>query len=365
MRRALALFALACLFAACDDTPPTLTLGAFEDGRASPGGLLLLRFFDVGHSEATLVRSPSGHAVLIGAGGAGGRADLAREVGGDVRGRLDLYAPFSPDPVGLAALKRAMKVRQHLALDDWRDSDIPRVALGDEGRVALGGGVWLEPIHASDGETIVGHRIEHDTVSFVVLSSGDFGEAKLPSAIRPASLLRAPVGGTAGSIDARVLEALSPRAVLISVGAGNDEEAPAQVVLEALNRTGARVFRTDLDGTVSCESDGKRVECAPARKAAGEQAPEVFVHPPLEPAQAPGPAPAPDDTASAEAPESEPPAPARSPTSRASYLARQGETHFHMANCRSVRALAPEQLRAFTTRADAARRLRAAPDCNP
>jgi competence protein ComEC len=62
------------------------------------------------------------------------------------------------------------------------------------------------------------------------------------------------------------LQAVRPRIALISVGKGNDYGHPAPSTLATLKaRTGLDVYRTDLDGAVAVESDGRRIEVHPER----------------------------------------------------------------------------------------------------
>jgi competence protein ComEC len=59
-----------------------------------------------------------------------------------------------------------------------------------------------------------------------------------------------------------VLERLRPRVATISAGAGNRFGHPAVATLRALRTAGARILRTDRDGTVRLapDADGLRVE---------------------------------------------------------------------------------------------------------
>ncbi len=58
-----------------------------------------------------------------------------------------------------------------------------------------------------------------------------------------------------------LLRAVRPRIALISVGAGNDYGHPAPSTLAVLDEAlpGA-VHRTDLEGAITVESDGRRIE---------------------------------------------------------------------------------------------------------
>ena len=53
---------------------------------------------------------------------------------------------------------------------------------------------------------------------------------------------------------------MQPLLAVISVGAGNEYHHPDAQTLDRLTRMGARVFRTDLDGPISIESDGAKIE---------------------------------------------------------------------------------------------------------
>jgi competence protein ComEC len=58
-----------------------------------------------------------------------------------------------------------------------------------------------------------------------------------------------------------LLARLRPRVAVISVGAGNDYGHPAPSTLGALAEAPSlRTFRTDLDGTVIVDTDGRRLE---------------------------------------------------------------------------------------------------------
>lgn len=101
------------------------------------------------------------------------------------------------------------------------------------------------------------------------LIPGDVGEKteRLWQNRRDASvrhwLLVAPHHGSAGSTGLGLLQALRPRAVLISCGYGNRFGFPALVVLNRLQKEGIPVLRTDLHGAVSAVWDEFRWTLTP------------------------------------------------------------------------------------------------------
>ncbi len=91
---------------------------------------------------------------------------------------------------------------------------------------------------------------------FSVLAAGDSGEVTEQLLMKEYSQLQATVfkvshHGSATSNGEAFLQMLRPRIALISCAAENDYGHPHSAVLERLERVGAKVFRTDTDGTVT------------------------------------------------------------------------------------------------------------------
>jgi len=62
--------------------------------------------------------------------------------------------------------------------------------------------------------------------------------------------------GSSSSTSAAFLSAVSPRFAVIMVGKNNDYGHPHQETLQKLKEAGARIFRTDLNGNITFNSDG-------------------------------------------------------------------------------------------------------------
>lgn len=73
------------------------------------------------------------------------------------------------------------------------------------------------------------------------------------------TVLKAGHHGSAFSTTAAFLQAVDPDYAVIPVGLGNDNGHPAPSLLRRLKDAGVAVYRTDLQGTVICVSDGKKV----------------------------------------------------------------------------------------------------------
>ncbi len=85
-----------------------------------------------------------------------------------------------------------------------------------------------------------------------VFASGDAESSHLPGlAIGPADVLKVPHHGSADPGAAALLARVAPAVALIGVGRENRYGHPTPQLLSALETAGARVFRTDRDGTVT------------------------------------------------------------------------------------------------------------------
>ena len=80
-----------------------------------------------------------------------------------------------------------------------------------------------------------------------------------------AAVLKVAHHGSRYSSTRAFLRAVQPRIAVISAGAVNDYGHPAVQTLNALARQPTRVYRTDLDGTVTVTTDGTGVQVATGR----------------------------------------------------------------------------------------------------
>jgi competence protein ComEC len=251
---------------------------------APPTGLRIA-FLDVGQGDAILLQTPA-HAVLVDQGPP--EAHVARQVGALGVGRLDLLVLTHPqrDHVGGAAEAiRRLDVEAILdplqpnenayeddAVDAARDRDIPILAARAGQGYRLGRlrlrVLWPDG-PGREGEDPNEHPVvllasygEADALLTADAESPVTGNLALP----PVEILKVAHHGSEDAGLPALLERLQPRLAVISVGANNDYGHPAPPTLGALARMSElNVYRTDRDGAVLVETDGKRIEVRLAR----------------------------------------------------------------------------------------------------
>ncbi|MHB1161450.1 MAG: ComEC/Rec2 family competence protein [Chloroflexota bacterium] len=248
----------------------TLSLGllALSD---RPDGNTHLYFLDVGHGDATLIRSGAGHSLLVDGGPSPvGVADaLGRRLGFQDRG-LDgvVLTGYGEDRLaGLLEVVRRHPVGFVLQPGSppkkgagwaWaellRERGVPVVRAVAGQRISLGDEAWLEvvwaPAEGSEEEPSMVLKLVAGGIG--VLLPGDLDRGVQAEIARGApgrmELLRLPRHGAAGSLDAGFLQAISPRAVVVSVRADNPFRHPADATVAMLGNS--LLLRTDRHGTV-------------------------------------------------------------------------------------------------------------------
>jgi competence protein ComEC len=229
---------------------PILTRG---DGR------LHVTVLDVGQGDAIVIEAPDGRVVLVDAGAGGPwRLDAGERAVAPFlwnRGVLALHATLTTHADidhagGMAAIRRRFRVDE-----TWDDAPEQRVL----------GGALLTPINPDvaggrRNDRAIMLRVELGLASVLLASDVEAtGERALLDARLPVSATVLKVGhhGAATSSTAPFLAAVRPTVAIVSVGARNPYGHPNAGALERLAAVGARVYRTDRDGAVLVETDGR------------------------------------------------------------------------------------------------------------
>ena len=253
-----------------------------------------------------MIECPSGRVIVVDGGGHPGSDERdgadpgARVLVPFLRHRgintVDLVVATHPhdDHVqGLIAVSERLRVRQ--ALDcgypnpgspvyaRWRDGlrrrGIPLVVSRRGQRINLGGGARLEML-GPPPRVLEGHSPEnnHSVVLRLVygqariLLTGDAEAEAEADLVRSGYDLRADLlkvghhGSRWSSTDA-FLDRVAPRIAVISCGRNNAFGHPHAETLERLARRGIRVFRTDREGAITVETNGRTLRVTPTLKA--------------------------------------------------------------------------------------------------
>ncbi len=253
-------------------------------------GKLVVYTLDVGQGNSAVIITPGGKTVLIDAGGFGGPSsfDTGRYIVGPFLWRnwilaLDAVIMTHPDcdhMNGLCFIFDNFKVRQWIKNSDISSSpfyeNLMRTAQKKGVNIQVPG---IEPCQFTwdqvkmniIGESAVpatedsnNHSLvtRLDYLSFSMLFAGDIEEKRERELVQTnnfcleSDILMSPHHGSCSSSSEIFLEKVSPSGVIISCGYMNRHKFPCQTVLDRYRRNRISIFRTDLMGAVTLQSDG-------------------------------------------------------------------------------------------------------------
>jgi competence protein ComEC len=254
-------------------------------------GQVEMHVLDVGQGDAILVRTDRGRWLLFDAGrvwrsGDAGRSTIIPYVmrrGGRVV-TFVLSHPHADHLGGAATVFRALHPATFWDAAFAQGSVVYREVL----RTALDSRVEWKRVHPGDEIQVDGVTVEFLAPdSAWTASLADPNEASAIALVRyraarfllvgdaeqaeeawlldharqelRADVLKVAHHGSSTSSGDEFLAAVNPQAAIISVGAENGYGHPSADVLAALGRIGARVFRTDREGTIVVRTDGTRI----------------------------------------------------------------------------------------------------------
>jgi competence protein ComEC len=266
----------------------------FAPLRTWAAGTLRVDFIDVGQGDAALVTSPTGKTVLIDGGPRKSSGALLAFLTAHTQGPLDLILLSHRHEDHLGGLTAAVR---EIGARLFIDAPTPHAGQAYEALVQalaargvtvrqatrgraidLGGGATMTLIGPPE-PPIAGSRSDVNAnsvvarVTFGKLAVLFAGDAEAPTeawllasgADLHATVLKVPHHGSRYASGARFLQAVGARIAIVSVGVGNDYGHPAPETLMRLAHSGAAVYRTDMDGDVTVEADGRSIHVHTAR----------------------------------------------------------------------------------------------------
>lgn len=252
----------------------------------SRGDSTEVHFLDVGQGDAAAIRVPDGRLILVDGGESLENWDSAKRVLvpflREARRRtfdMVLVTHFHSDHVGgimrlleerrtrklLVAAADTTTVLSRLTRLLARQKKIEVEFVSRPDTVVMAGGVELVVLHPSNSNSSDTSFASINDSSMVLLLctktaqfvlTGDAGPRAMDSVadlIDPAkvTVLKTPHHGGKGTLSVGFLERIRPRYVVFSVGRNNRFGHPAEEIVRTYEKSGARIFRTDVDGCVS------------------------------------------------------------------------------------------------------------------
>lgn len=231
-------------------------------------GRLRLSVLDVGQGDAMVVEAPDGRVMLVDAGPGGPlRLDTGERVVAPFlwnRGILRLAAAVTTHDDqdhagGMGAIRRRFTIA-----DEWPTASPVRRWIGGVSVQALDGmpraGVRLGTGRRRGNDDVLVLRLDHGLASFLLVSdlTADAERELLVSgAPLQALVLKVAHHGSRHASTPEFLARVRPAFAVISVGSRNSYGHPSPETLARLAAVGARIYRTDRDGAVLFETDGR------------------------------------------------------------------------------------------------------------
>ena len=244
---------------------------------------LQVYFLDVGQGDSTLVIC-DGESMIID----GGPSSASEFLYAFIRDTLKLEHmdfvinthPHEDHVGGISAVLNAVPVDLILSpLTEWNSKKFESmkslaskqgapIIVPDEGDTLRLGGATVTVLHCwpqagtytTTNDTSIVVRIDYGETSIIITGDAEYtSEYMMIDSGLPlkADVLRVGHHGSYTSTTQEFLEAVGPQYAVISCGKGNDYGHPHQVTLNKL--AGIELYRTDLQGTVLCVSDGHNI----------------------------------------------------------------------------------------------------------
>lgn len=242
-------------------------------------------FLNVGQGDAELIKTPYGQNILID-GGPDNKvlAELGRNLpwlekkidlvilthphDDHVSGLIDVLKKYQVGRILMTnAPSNAPPYEEFLRLDS--EKKIPSILVAGRETITLGPDLRLEIIHPEKGD--LGADLNEDSIvarliykNKIFLFTGDAGIKTETELLNEKIDLKADIlkvghhgSETASTLD--FLRAVSPAAAVIELGVNNQFGFPKEDTLWRLQKAGAKIFRTDLNGTIRIKSDGEKI----------------------------------------------------------------------------------------------------------
>jgi competence protein ComEC len=273
-----------------------------EPGPAS--GKLVVRFLDVGQGDSELITLPNGETILIDSGDRGSPTiELLRRYGVKEIALIIATHPHADHIGEMRDVMRAFKVREFWdsgfnhptktygdMLQEIKDEGI-KFATPKRGDMRTFGAVVLEILNPADqapdenpNNASIVARLKFGERTFLFTGDAeDYENSAKHSAWEQmietekgklrVDLLKAAHHGSSNGTTRDVLDAVKPSILIISCAAGNDYHHPHPKVMRMLeqDRDRIKLYRTDLEGTITAVCDGHQIDMSSEKQVAEDR----------------------------------------------------------------------------------------------
>ena len=269
-------------------------LNGMQSATSTPaaGGSFTVQYLDVGQGDSELLQC-DGHYMLID----GGTSKYSDKIYATLKKQdityLDYIVNTHPheDHVGglsgalqIATVGKALSPVTSYDNDGFKDFkkylkkqgvSITVPSPGDSFSLGSAKVTVLGPINDSDdpNDLSIVLRVVYGDTSFLFVGDAQNTEENdiLASGRTVKSdVLKVGHHGSETSTGADFLSAVAPKYAVIEVGSGNSYNHPNQGTLDRLKAAGVTLYRTDLQGTITCTSDGKTLTFKTEKTAASD-----------------------------------------------------------------------------------------------
>ena len=267
-------------------------------------GKLVVRFLDIGQGDSELIALPNGETILIDSGDRGSPVvDLLKKFGVREITLIIATHPHSDHMGEMRDVMRAFTVREFWdsgfnhptrtygdMLQEIKDRGI-KFATPKRGDMRTFGDVLLEVLNPGEeppdenpNNASVVVRLTFSEKKFLFTGDAeDYENSAKHSAWEQmvlsekdklhADLLKAAHHGSSNGTTREILDAVRPSIVTISCAAGNDYHHPHPKVMRMLegDRNVIKLYRTDLEGTITAMCDGHTIEMSSDKQVAADR----------------------------------------------------------------------------------------------
>lgn len=251
-------------------------------------GKLEINYLDVGQADAALLIC-DGQTMLIDGGNREDSSFLYSYLKNKDIDYLDYVIATHPDEDHIGGIAGALNYASCGTVycsTDWHDSYVfddfkmyvekqgKKIEIPDAGTEFNIGGAKCKiigPVNESEdsNNSSIVVRITYGKTSFLFTGDAEFEEENdlISSGTKlNSNVLKVGHHGSAYSTSQEFLDKVKPDYAIISVGKDNSYGHPAGVTLTNLKQAGAKIYRTDKQGTITCVSDGKKIEFKSEKK---------------------------------------------------------------------------------------------------